>query len=194
MDSVMEAIKGRRSVRKYKQEQISDGEVARIVEAGQLAPSGHNMQTAHFVVVQQAAVLEELRLVVREAFAGMETPADPHDMKSTAIRLSKKGSYNFMYNPPTFVIAANKRGYGNAMADTALALGNMMLLAQEIGIGSCWINQLRWLCDNEKVQAALEKLGIGRDEVVCGGLALGYCDQPERPATVIKGNRVDYIK
>jgi len=49
MDSVMEAIKGRRSVRKYKQEQISDGEVARIVEAGQLAPSGHNMQTAHFV-------------------------------------------------------------------------------------------------------------------------------------------------
>jgi len=124
--------------------------------------------------------------VVREAFAGMETPADPHDMKSTAIRLSKKGSYNFMYNPPTFVIAANKRGYGNAMADTALALGNMMLLAQEIGIGSCWINQLRWLCDNEKVQAALEKLGIGRDEVVCGGLALwllrpagtsGYGDQ-----------------
>jgi Nitroreductase len=194
MNGVMDAIKGRRSVRKYKQQQISDGELSQIVAAGQLAPSGHNRQTTHFVVVQQAAVLEELRRVVREAFAEMEQPADPHDMKSTAIRLSKKGKYNFMYNPPTFIIAANKRGYGNAMADTALALGNMMLLAQEIGIGSCWINQLRWLCDDEKVMRAVEKLGIGRDEVVCGGLALGYSDQPERPATVIQGNRVDYIK
>jgi len=194
MDSIMEIIKGRQSIRKYKAEQIADNELDQIIEAGRLAPSGHNMQTTHFIVVQKSEILEELRTLVKEAFAAMEQPEDPHDIMSTSIRLSKKGSYNFMYNPPTFIIAANKRGYRNAMADTSLALGNMMLMAHELKVGSCWINQLRWLCDDPKIIAAVEKLGLASDEVICGALALGYSDQPERPATIIRGNSVAYIK
>lgn len=194
MNHLIQTIKGRQSIRKFKAEPIAAETLAEIIEAGRYAPSGHNVQLTHFVVIENQAVLDALRQTVRDAFAAMEQPADTHHPLSTSIRLSKKGSYNFMYNPAVLVIAANARGNGNAMADTTLALGNMMLMAQEKGIGSCWINQLRWLCDDESVMKKLETLGISRDEIVCGSLALGYPDQPLRKEVVIQNNRVDYIK
>ena len=134
MSSIFDVIQKRRSVRKYKPEQITEAELARIVEAGRLAPSGSNSQTAHFVVVQSPAIFDELRALVQEEFAKMEYTEDTYVSIRNAIKRSKDGKYNFMYNPPTFIIAANKRGYGNAMADCALALGNMMLMAAELGI------------------------------------------------------------
>lgn len=194
MSSIFDVIQKRRSVRKYKPEQIAEEELARIVEAGRLAPSGSNSQTAHFVVVQSPAVFDELRALVQEEFAKMEYTEDTYVSIRNAIKRSKDGKYNFMYNPPTFIIAANKRGYGNAMADCALALGNMMLMAAELGIGACWINQLKWLADNPRLIAYLQKLGIGEDETVCGALSVGYSDQPNLAPVVIRGNRVAYVR
>lgn len=192
--SIMEVIQKRRSIRKFKQEQIRDEELQKIVAAGQAAPSGSNNQSSHFIVIQSQKVLDELRALVRDEFAKMDEADDTYASVKTSIRLSKKGTYNFMYNPPTFIIATNKRGYGNATADCALALGNMMLMAAELGVGTCWINQLKWLADNAAVKAYLAKLGVGEDEVVCGSLAVGYSDQPELPPVVRKGNKADYIK
>lgn len=194
MESILEIIKKRKSVRKYKPEQISNAALNSIMEAGRLAPSGSNNQTSHFVVVQNPAILDELRAVVRAEFAAMEITEETYGSIKTSIKLSQKGTYNFMYNPPTLVIAANLRGYGNAMADCSLALGNMMLMAAELNIGSCWINQLKWLSDHEKIKNYIEKLGIGKEEIICGSLALGYADQPSLASVVIKGNRVDIIK
>lgn len=194
MASILEVIKKRRSVRKFTEEQVAEEALGKIIEAGQLAPSGSNNQTSHFIVVQNAEVLDELREVVKAAFAAMPLDDNAYGSIKTSIRLSQKGTYNFMYNPPTLIIAANKRGYGNAAADCSLALGNMMLMAAELGIGTCWINQLKWLGDHEGVVACLRKYGLAEDEVVCGSLAVGYSAQPELPPVVIKGNRVDYVK
>ena len=194
MASILDVIKKRRSVRKYKAEQITEKELEMIVAAGQLAPSGSNNQTSHFIVVQNGEVLDELREVVKSEFAKMPLDENTYGSVKTSIRLSQKGTYNFMYNPPTFIIAANKRGYGNAMADCSLALGNMMLMAAELGIGTCWINQLKWLGENEQVLTCLKKYGLAADEVVCGCLAVGYSDQPNLAPVILKGNKVDYIK
>ena len=194
MASILDVIKKRRSVRKYKAEQITEKELEMIVEAGQLAPSGSNNQTSHFIVVQNAEVLDELREVVKSEFAKMPLDENTYGSVKTSIRLSQKGTYNFMYNPPTFIIAANKRGYGNAMADCSLALGNMMLMAAELGVGTCWINQLKWLGENKQVLSCLKKYGLDDDEVVCGCLAVGYSDQPNLAPVILKGNKVDYIK
>lgn len=194
MTRILEVIKKRRSVRKYKPEQITDEELNLIVEAGRLAPSGSNNQTSHFIVIQKAAVLDELREIVKGEFAKMPADDTTYGSIKTSIRLSQKGTYNFMYNPPTFIIAANKRGYGNAMADCALALGNMMLMAAELGIGTCWINQLKWLSENENVTACLRKYGLAEDETVCGCLAVGYSDQPSLAPVILKGNKVDFVR
>lgn len=194
MSSIFDVIQKRRSVRKYKPEQIAEEALQRIVEAGRLAPSGSNSQTAHFVVVQKPEVLDALRALVREEFAKMEYTEDTYSSIKNAIKRSKEGKYNFMYNPPTFIIAANKRGYGNAMADCALALGNMMLMAAELGIGTCWINQLKWLADNPHLISYTKELGIGEDETICGALSIGYSDQPNLAPVIIRGNRVEYLR
>lgn len=194
MEIILELIKKRKSVRKYKPEQISEAELNLIMDAGQSAPSGSNNQTAHFVVVQNPVILDELRQIVRDEFAGMEITEDTYGSIKTSIKLSQKGTYNFMYNPPTLVIATNLRGYGNAMADCSLALGNMMLMAAELGIGSCWINQLKWLSDHDNIKNYVKKLGIGEEEIICACLALGYSDQPDMAPVLRKGNRVDLIK
>lgn len=193
-NQVLEVIRKRRSVRKYRPEQISDDELIQIIEAGRLAPSGGNNQTSHFVVIQNEETLNELKRLVAEEFSKMEVTDHTYKSLKSAILQSKKGSYDFTYQAPTLVVAANVRGYGNAIADCAVALENMMLAATSINIGSCWINQLKWLTDNDSIKKYLERLGLTEHEVVCGGLVLGYSDQKELTPLERKGNRVTYIK
>ena len=59
---------------------------------------------------------------------------------ASTIRRAQKGGYDFTYGAPMLVLAANRRGYGNAMADCALAMENMFLQATAMGLGSCYIN------------------------------------------------------
>lgn len=193
-NQVLEIIRKRRSIRKYKQEQISDYELSQILEAGRLAPSGGNNQTSHFVVVQNAETLIALKQLVSEEFSKMEVSENTYKSLKSAIMQSKKGGYDFTYNAPTLVIAANLRGYGNAMADCAVALENMMLAAASINVGSCWVNQLKWLTDNDRIKDYMNKLGIPKNEVICGGLVLGYSDQKELTPLERKGNLITYIK
>lgn len=191
---LIEIIRKRRSIRRYKPEQIADAELSEIIEAGRFAPSGGNNQTNHFIVIQNEQILSELKNIVASEFAKMEVAEDTYKSLKSAILQSKGGNYDFTYKAPTIVVLANMRGYGNAMADCAVALQNMMLAAASIGIGSCWINQLAWLTDNMAVRNYMEKLGLLETEVICGGLILGYSDQNEMPPLERKGNRVTYIK
>lgn len=193
-NQVLEVIRKRRSIRKYKPEQISDDELSQIIEAGRLAPSGGNNQSNHFIVIQNEEMLKELKKLVAEEFSKMEVTDDTYKSLKSAILQSKKGNYDFTYQAPVLVVAANVRGYGNAMADCAIALENMMLAAASINIGSCWVNQLKWLGDNDTIKTYMERLGIAENEVICGGLILGYSDQMELPPLERKGNRVTYIK
>ena len=114
-----------------------------------------------------------------------------------AIKLSKKGNYVFKYNAPVLIVVANQENYGNNMADVSCALENMLLAANALDLGACWINQLRWLNDNPVLQAYLQELGLKEGERVYGSVSLGYPDTPDglpnRNITSIKGNEVTYI-
>lgn len=193
-NQVLETIRRRRSIRRYKAEQIKEEELQAIVEAGRFAPSGGNNQTSHFIVIQKKETLEDLKKLAAVEFAQMEVTEDTYKSLKSAIVQSKKGAYDFTYQAPTLIVAANKRGYGNAMADCAVALENMMLAATSLGIGSCWINQLKWLTEHEAIRSYMEELGLAGDELICGGLILGYPDQGEMPPLARTGNRVTYVK
>ena len=73
----------------------------------------------------------------------------------------------------------------------------MLLAANALDLGACWINQLRWLNDNPVLQAYLQELGLKEGERVYGSVSLGYPDTPDglpnRNITSIKGNEVTYI-
>lgn len=195
--AVLACIASRHSTRKFKQKPIEEEKLQQVIEAGRQAPSGKNKQQNHFLVIRDPKVLEQLVQLVRQEFAKMEITEENSDDIGGAIRLSKKGNYVFKYNAPCLIVVANRRNYGNRYADTACAIENMMLAANALDLGSCWINQLRWLNDNPVLTEYLSQLGLPEDEAVFGSLSIGYADSedgmPNRRDIPIKGNKVTYI-
>ena len=191
----LEAIFTRRSTRKMKSELPPKEIIEKIIEAGRYAPSGSNSQTTHLIVITQKEILNELAGMVQEAFASMEIGPDAYVSLRNSVNASKKGNYVFHYGAPVLIVTANKKGYGNAMADSACALENMMIAANALDLGSCWINQLHWLDDDEKVRSYMESLGLAQDETITGGLILGYGydGQPVRSELKRTGNPVTWI-
>ena len=192
-----EAIMTRRSTRKFKAEPVGPDKLEKVLEAGRAAPCGGNNQSVHFIVIRNQRVLEELAEVARQAFAAEEITPATYKSRATAIRLSQKGTFVFHYHAPVLVVTANKKGYGNAMADCACALENMMVAANALDLGTCWINQLHWLDEQPAVRAYMKQLGLSDDEAICASLAIGAPDTadglPIRLPRKITGNPVDYV-
>ena len=195
MDAIV-AILTRRSTRKF-DNKIPDKElIQKVVNAGRYAPSGANSQTSHFIVITNKEVLKEIAELVQGEFAKMEISEDMYVSLKGSINASKKGDYVFHYNAPVLIVIANKKGYGNAIADSSCALENMMIAANAFDLGSCWINQLHWLDDNERIRTFLEGYGLKKDETITGGLALGFSENglPNRKPLDRKGNAVTWVE
>lgn len=190
-------IKSRRSTRKYRDIPVEPEKLAQIVEAGRYAPSGGNNQTTHFLVIQNREVLEELAVLVKQEFSKMEVTPGMYPSLAGAIRASKGEHYRYHYGAPVLIVTANRREYGNNIADCACALENMMLMANALDLGSCWINQLKWLNENEVILEYLRKLGLTEEERVYGAVSIGYPDTesglPDREPLKRTGNPVTMI-
>jgi len=193
-NQILENIYRRRSIRKYKSEQIQDQELNQIIEAGRFAPSGGNSQTNHFIVIQKAEILNELKELVMQEYSKLPVTENMYKGLKGAILQSQKGHYDFCFNAPTLIIATNLRDYNHAMADCAVALENMMLAATSLNIGSCWINQLRGLADNEVIKSYGKTLDIQDNEIICGGVSLGYPNQADLKCLERIGNKVSMFR
>ena len=191
----LEAILTRRSTRKFKADLPERSLIESVLNAGRYAPSGGNNQTTHFLVITNPEILTELAWVVQTAFAKMEIQPDTYASLKHSITASRNGNYIFHYNAPVLVVTANKKGYGNALADSACALENMMIAANALDLGACWINQLHWLDEDDAVHEYLLSLGLAEDETVTGGLSLGYPvdELPNRTPLPRTGNPVTWI-
>ena len=88
--------------------------------------------------------------------------------------------YNF-YGAPVNIIISYKRDEHHALVDGAAAMENLLLMATELGLGSCWINQLRETCDVPEVRALLTEYGVPEDHIVVCSAAIGYIEK-ETPA------------
>ena len=190
-------IATRHSTRKFKPDMVAESLLDQVIEAGRRAPSGKSKNQNHFLVIRDQAILDKLVELVQSEFAKMEITPENEANIGGAIKLSKKGNYVFKYNAPVLIVVANQENYGNNMADVSCALENMLLAANALDLGACWINQLRWLNDNPVLQAYLQELGLKEGERVYGSVSLGYPDTPDglpnRNITSIKGNEVTYI-
>ncbi|MBR7079866.1 MAG: nitroreductase family protein [Treponema sp.] len=118
----LEAILTRRSTRKYQEKMPARESIEKVIEAGRFAPSGSNSQNTHFIVFTDRKMLEELAELVRKEFSKMEAGPDTYVSLRNAIKASKTTNYVFHYGAPVFIVVANKKNYGNAMADSACAL------------------------------------------------------------------------
>ncbi|MDR0570872.1 MAG: nitroreductase family protein [Clostridiales Family XIII bacterium] len=191
-NEVLRVIRARRSARIFAEGQVSPEQLDALLEAAVWAPSGSNSQSWLFTAIQNREVLEKLNDVVREGFERY-VPEDDYPGKLGAKERAKQEGFNFCYHAPTLIIASNRPNYENAMADCALALENIFLAAQSMGLGSCYINQLYWLRRDEGVREYLSSLGIPREHVICSAAAVGPVDR-DFPAPPRKDGTVNIIR
>lgn len=195
--NTLDTITTRRSTRKFKSAPVEQEKLDKVIEAGRHAPSGGNCQTCHFIVVRNRQVLDKLAELAQSAFAKMEIAEGMYKSIVKSIKASQKGGYVFHYDTPCLIIVANLKDYGNNIADCSCALENMMIAANELDLGSCWINQLKWLNEDPELLRYEQSLGLGENERIYGALAVGYPDTedgiPNRTPLPRTGNIVTYI-
>ena len=156
---VFEVIKQRTSLRDYADKPIEQEKLDLILEAARLAPSASNSQPWHFYVVRDKSKIKAIseRMPLRSERIINSFIADaPVVIAATA------GPIDLLHKITSFIV--NKRWY---YMDVAIALEHMVLTAQELGIGSCWIG---WFSE-KRVREILE---IPKDQEVIALLTLGY--------------------
>ena len=122
MNETLTTLKTRRSIRRYRPEQVRPETLDTILEAGTYAPSGMGKQSAVMVVVQKPdtiALLSRLNAEIQ----------------------GRPGTDPFYGAPTVVVVLADGENY-NWMRDGALVMGNLMNAAWSLGVGSCWRGQL----------------------------------------------------
>ena len=159
MNEAMINLLTRRSVRKYKKEQISDSELQAVLGAGTYAPTARGAQSPLIVAVQNA---QDIALMSRLNAA-----------------VWGKADFDPFFGAPTVVVVFAEAGNPNGVQDASLVMGNMLNAAHAMGLGSCWINHAREVFEMPEGRALLEKWGVEGDWVGVGNCILGYADGPE---------------
>ena len=171
MNDALDVLYNRRSIRRYKSEQITREELDAVIRAGVCAASGKNGQSAIIVAVQDRETRDELSRLNAEVLG---VKSDP------------------FYGAPTVLIVLADADSPYAVQDGSLVLGDLMNAAKALGIGSCWINRAREVFDAEEGRALLKKWGIEGKWIGIGNCILGYPD--EDPAMKPrKENHVWYV-
>ena len=194
----LQTILTRRSTRKFLQKEVEEDLLNQIIEAGRHAPTGGNSQSAELLIITRRDLLNQLALQAKESFSKMEIYEGMYRSKKNAIMASKNGNYIFHYNAPVVIVLTNLKSYSNNMADCSCIAENMMIAANALDLGACWINQLHWLSDDPDIREILKPYGLSDDRTICCCLALGYPDTedklPLRQPKNLTGNKVTFIK
>jgi nitroreductase len=185
-NEIIDTIHARRSTRSFTEQQVEHEKLETLLDAAIWAPSGGNSQSWLFTAIQNKNILIKLNELVREGFQSW-VPDDDYPGKRGAKTASQKESFNFYYHAPTVIIASNIPNYENAMADCALGLENIFLAAQSMELGTCYLNSLHWLRNDEAIRDLLFELGIPREHTICSAVAVGYI-QKESISPVRKPN------
>ena len=168
---VFDAIWNRRSVRCYKPELPAREELEQIAGAGLWAASGKGLQTVKIVIITNPELIERLRVWNRE-IGGWPESVDP------------------FYGAPAQLLVIADKSSPNHVYDGALAMGNMMLAAHALGLGSCWINRARQEFETDEGRAVLAARGIEGDYEGIAHCIVGYPDGPEPKAAPRKSDRI----
>ncbi len=151
--SVLQVIKKRRSVRRYKEDLIPEEALLRVVEAARLAPSGKNLQPWKFIIVRDKVLKEKLASASAGQFFIAKAPVIIVGCGFPDNCYARMGRY--MKSWPV---------------DVTIALEHLILQAQEEGLGTCWIGSF----EEEEVKAILN---IPRNVRVLALTPLGYPDE-----------------
>ena len=155
MNETLHAILTRRSVRSYTPEMPKKEDLEKIVEAGLYAASGKGGQSSLIVAVTDKALRDRLMDWNRK-IGGWAEDFDP------------------FYGAPAVLLVLAKKDTPFTVADGSLTMGNMMLAAHALGLGSCWINRAKEAFETEEGKALLRDLGVEGEYEGVGHCIVGY--------------------
>lgn len=167
LNHTVEALMERRSVRSYRSEQVSEEELADILKAGQYAPSCMGRQARHFTVIQNKALLADIRAAMPGA------ANDP------------------FYSAPTVIVLSAPSDAHFGAEDTACALMNLMLAAHSYGLGTCFIVCAR---DALRTPEILARLKLPEGYVPYSCTTLGYPKEHSHSPAPRRTDDVSYIQ
>lgn len=187
---LLKAIINRCSVRSYLPRPVEPEALQCVLDAADTAPSGRNLKSNRVFVLQGDAVLEELnRAVVAATKAGNAEGVS----KAQAAAIDPE-TYCFFYRAPVVLLISGEKDNYNAMADTGCLLENAMVQAAALGMGTCWLNNVRRTQNDPAVAALLARYGLKENEFITGGMSLGYPAEPLRDAPRTGRNQVIYVR
>jgi nitroreductase len=168
-NAVLNNIYQRRSVRNYSGKEVSDSIIKEIIRAGTYAPTAMNKQPWRFVVVKNRELIEEYDDRARKAFLAAYKDTENPELVRYVQHLSKPTTRLF-YGAPVLILVFASPDVINDH-DCALAAENMMLAAQSLGIGSCWIGLAGGLGYDTEF---LKEVGVPEGHKLIAPLIFGY--------------------
>ncbi len=173
MSEVINNMKTRRSIRKYKPDMVPEDVLNRIIEAGTYAATGMGKQSPIIIAVTNKEIRDKFSKMNAEI---MGVDSDP------------------FYGAPVVLIVLADKARPTYVYDGSLVMGNLMLAAHAEGIGSCWIHRAKEEFESAEGKAFLKSLGIEGDYEGIGHCVLGYVDGEEPKAMPRKENYVYCVK
>lgn len=154
MDTI-NAIKKRRTIRRFKQQQVSEAQIRELINAARMAPCGGNMQRIHYLIVQTRDMVK--KVFDETAWGGHVKPRRNPEWDKNA--------------PLTFIVLVGSKNSGDIIhADAGAAIENMQLCATDLGLGCCWLGAF-------KKQSVKELLTLPENIEPLYLLAVGYPDE-----------------
>ena len=162
MGETLNVIRERRSIKRYKPDMIPEETLKKIVEAGTWAPTGMGRQSPIIVAVTNRELRDRLSRMNARI---MGTDMDP------------------FYGAPVVLIVLADKAVPTHVYDGSLVMASLMLAAQDLGVGSCWIHRAKEEFESEEGQEILKCLGIEGEYEGIGHCILGYPDgEPKKAA------------
>lgn len=171
MNEIISAMKERRSIRKFKPDMPRKEDLQQIIEAGLYAANGMGKQA----VITMAVTNQELRNRISAdncKIGGWKDGFDP------------------FYGAPVILIVLAEKDWPNRVYDGSLVMGNMMLAAHALGLGSIWIHRAREEFEKDEYKDLLASLGVAGEWEGIGHCAIGYIDGEPPKASERRDGRV----
>ena len=173
MNETIQTILNRRSVKRYKPDAVPERLLSQIAEAGTYAATGRNLQSPIILVVTNKETRDKLSKLNA---AAMGASGDP------------------FYGAPAVLVVLVDKSVRTGVYDGSIVMANMMLAAESLGLGSCWIHRAKETFETPEGKEILSSLGIEGDYEGIGNCIVGYADGEKPAAKPRKDNWVYYIR
>jgi nitroreductase len=161
VNTVIETIKTRRSIRAYSDRPVARELIARVLEAATYAPSASNRQWWRITAVSSQATIDRFTAAIAAANA----------RKGQAVR----EGWRFGFGAPVVILISMPQDYSAAPWDAGCAGEALFLAAWSLGLGTCWFGALGGSMSEEpEVRALLDEIGVPVNHTVHVSTPLGY--------------------